>query len=164
MALHARALTALEERACLDACEGVEPRAVWLDRLSLHLLVASLWTPAGPAFPGGAEEAGALEEDEGERLVGEALGALAVVSPSYTRSDSDAWAAALLKGAADPSNMRIAFTLAGAVDVALGYGGGRITTARPDRYFGLPFAELTDGHLMAYAAARVFVDSLTPSR
>jgi len=74
-------------------------------------------------------------------------GPIGVVSPTYNRSDSAAWGERLRAGASHDSNMAETLLLGQAFDWT---GGGE----QPDRYFGAPLADLTDGQLMAYRAAR----------
>lgn len=70
----------------------------------------------------------------------------AVASPTYTRCDTDAWFDVLLAGARHHTNYSTAILLGQSYDWT---GGGE----QPDRYFGVPLADLTDGQVMAYRAA-----------
>jgi hypothetical protein len=113
-----------------------------------EVLALVLQTPQGRAFPSSAALA-RLEEHELDELVMHAFRALADVAPTYARSSAKRWGEKLIEGARHPSNIVEAASLAACVDATL---GGPLP--RPDRYWGQPFAELLDGHWMAFQAAR----------
>jgi hypothetical protein len=125
----------------------------------LALTAACLWTTAGKAFRSASEIAGCLDDRTVLDLTMATMAALDVCSPSYTRSDWKAWELALVNGASDRSNITHAMHMTMCADVTIGFGGS-CTIGRPDRYFGLPVAELTDGHLMAFEAARTAAEKL----
>ncbi len=84
--------------------------------------------------------------------------ALDTVSPTYVLSDVAEWHRVLVAGARHPTNWWTVREMANCVDVSLGPGQA-FAHERPDRYFGLPVRELTDGHLMAYRAARAATET-----
>lgn len=154
--LRVRALSGVEEAIVGDAGDG------WGDAagsvVAGQLVAMALLTPGGPAFAS-AEDVGALDMSEAMRLAVAVRAALDIISPSYSRHDVAAWDAALKTGAKDARNMAAAVALGGCVDYALGFSTGRVTE-RPDRYFGMPLAEMTDGQWMAYRAARAVVQEM----
>jgi hypothetical protein len=142
-ALTVRALKSIEYAEALE--EG-----------PLGPLVACLRLASGePAFGGVADLAG-LRFDEAERLQGAANEALATVSPLYGYANPRSWNVALMKGAAE--NAHEAFALGSSYDTSYGWGVVR-TAPRPDRYFGCPLADLTDGQWLAYWGAREHLDT-----
>lgn len=157
LALSAVALRGAEVEAALERARAAAPGGGHFGRFRLEVLVLSLWAGDAPAF-GSVEEAGALLTGDADALCAEVFDALAVVSPTYARSDVSAWERVLHTGAADPTNVFEALLLGGCIEH--GWGG---LTPRPDLYFGCPLAALTDGQLMAYRAARAVVSDLTSS-
>ena len=129
----------------------VEDAVAVPSRVSLELLVRALHTPEGPAFAT-VEEAGALTDGDAAELTAEAMTALAIVSPTFARSDGPAWEAALRDGARAPGNMRATLALGACEEHGFGF-----STPRPDLYFGRPIGLLTDEQLMAYDVARSIV-------
>ena len=83
----------------------------------------------------------------------DALGAACMAAlglcPLYVLSDVDAWTDVLREGAKSPSVFADAIALGGSIDVA---PTGHVID-RPDRFFGVPFSQLLDGHWMAFRAA-----------
>lgn len=79
---------------------------------------------------------------------------LRVCCPEFGYCKSTVWHLRLLEGAR--MMPRIAFTLGSCVDE-----GMRRTAPRPDRWFGLPLSEITDGQWMAYQAGRAYVAEQT---
>jgi hypothetical protein len=152
--LHVVALRGLDVEAALEAARAASPGGDHIERFTLEVVALSLHTPDGRAFRS-VEEAGALPEDEGRALVAAVLGALAIVSPTFARSDSAAWGRALVEGARTGANINAALALGSCVE----HGWGAVTP-RPDIFFGLPIVDLTDGQLMAFHAAREVVKGL----
>jgi hypothetical protein len=148
--LRVRALSSADEAAVAEAAEG------WGDagpsRAADEFVFRALLTQDGPAFAS-PDEVGALDSTDALSLAKEVRAALDVISPNYARSDVEAWGRALKQGARAGGNWADAIALGGCVDYAFGYGVGRLVE-RPDRYFGCPLADLTDGQWMAYRAAR----------
>lgn len=112
--------------------------------ISPEVIVASLLTVRKQRVFSSVDEIGSLDDDEFQELSSSVFAALAIVSPTYERSDVDRWSKALGDGAEHVSNLREALAIGACRD---DHG------ERPDRYFGLPLADLTDGQLMAYRAA-----------
>ncbi|MGK3981310.1 hypothetical protein WMF38_57465 [Sorangium sp. So ce118] len=156
VALRVRAISSLDEAAIADAAENAGPNAG--SRAAAELLVRALLTDHGPAFASSAD-VGALMDFEAMSLAREVRSVLDVISPTYARSDVGAWAATLKKGAYAGVNWAETLAIGGCVDYAFGFGVGRFTE-RPDRYFGMPLAEMTDGQWMAYRAALDIVEGL----
>jgi hypothetical protein len=156
--LAVRALASLEWGEARDAAEGHADADARIGRLQSELVARALvLTDGTPVFAHAAQVAELLDAPEVAELGGDVLRALAVVGPTYAGSDAAAWASALAKGARDASNLHAAFVLGRCVDVSLG-SGLRAVVSRPDRFFGCPLAELTDGQWMAFRAARRVVE------
>jgi hypothetical protein len=96
-------------------------------------------------------DVGELHDDDAQSLDAEASKALAIVGPTYDRVDWMKWNDRLIQGADKGGALQAGLGIC--VDFALGFGVGR-AIERPDRYWGCPIADLTDGHWMAYRAAR----------
>lgn len=150
--LTVRALRSIEEAEAADAA-GDLPAEARISAAARHLVTRCLYTDGAPVFAS-AEEAGLLTDGEFLALWQHIDPALAVCSPSYQRSDLMAWDKRLQLGAWD--SLPEAMILASCVDMSVGLGGV-CTVERPDRYFGVPVADITDGQRMAYRAAREVV-------
>jgi hypothetical protein len=155
IALHAVALRGAELQGLIDEATHLKAPEARTAHLGLEVMARTLWTAEGPAFRS-ADEAGAFLEGDAALLRGELAAALAIIGPTFARSDTRAWARILRKGAEHRSNIDEALLAASAVD--LGVFGGFVQ--RPDRYFGVALAEITDGQLMAYRAARALLSDL----
>ena len=107
-------------------------------------------------FASGHQLCELLSDTEATDVSAAALGALRIISPSFRACDYDAWLAKLTIGAGHWTSRPQAAALAVCIDVAAGMTT-RITP-RPDRYFGLPMGQLTDGQWLAYRAARQAID------
>jgi hypothetical protein len=156
VALRVRALSGLDEAAIADAAEGAGPSGG--SRAAAELVSRALFTSDGPAFAS-ADDVGVLMDFEAIALARDVRAVLDVISPTYVRCDVGAWAAALKKGAYAAANWAETLALGGCVDCAFGMGFGRMIE-RPDRYFGIPMAEMTDGQWMVYRAALEVVEGL----
>lgn len=98
-----------------------------------------------------------LPEPEFAALRRAVSGALDTISPMYGRADVNAWRATLVEGLKHPSNHVIRRALGGAYDIA---GGARARIIeRPERFFGMPQREMTDGHWILYRAARALFET-----
>jgi hypothetical protein len=97
------------------------------------------------------EELNNLDDTSFDELAEHVVNALRVVSPTYGRCDWQAWETRLKIGADHPRNISDTVLLGASVSE---YG------ERPDLFFGLPLADLTDGHLFAYRAAKRVVEKL----
>jgi hypothetical protein len=156
--IRVRALRAVEQSLASDAGFAVEHDERRAGVIELELLARSVWTPDGPAF-GSAEEVALLDEAQLSALADEALPVLAAIAPTFARCDMEAWKDTLVTGAMHPTNLHEAVVLASCVD----HNSERIL-ARPDRYWGVPFCDLLDGHWMVYRAARTAAERLAPRR
>jgi hypothetical protein len=144
-AFFARALTSLEVCNITDESE-LKHLAIRSAHERARFIAAGLYDDEGPVFYDPAEVLD-LDEDTFLMLSAVVLPALWTISPVYGLIDSEAWVRRLKAGAEHPSNMRLAYRLAMCRD---GWNGA----PRPERYFGLPVCELTDGHWLCYDAAK----------
>ena len=161
LALKVRALRGVEESAAVDDAAHLLTKSARDNAIVAGLVARSLWTKRGKAFanPG---QVGELMPHEMDELGAHVLAALCIVSPTYGAIDQRAWELRLELGARHISNAHQVGMLADCVDVSLGHGI-RYTTPRPDRYFGIPICELTDGHFIAFSAARTVAEARTKS-
>ena len=79
------------------------------------------------------------------------------ISPLRRSCNLDAWHDVLLKGAQHPANLSTAGSIYLSTDTLVA-PRSLVHLSAPDRYFGLPLADLTDGQLMAYEAAKAVFD------
>lgn len=123
---------------------------------SSALIVAeSVYTTTGERVFARESEVGCLTQAEFNGLLGDTLAALDTVGPSLRRIDVRAWETTMAEGArACPFESE---TLAMCVDIAIGFSGHAMVP-RPDRYWGLPFSQLLDGHWLAFWASRKLHD------
>jgi hypothetical protein len=126
------------------------------DERSLSILcglaAACVYVGNEPAF-GSVANVRRLSSGEVAELCADVLRALSQCSPLYAVSDATQWHAVLKNGAMHHRNYTMAARVASCVDVVGGFQKA-YRHQRPDRWFGLPTCELTDGQLMAYDAAR----------
>lgn len=113
------------------------------------MLELALVTPEGRPFADAATYR-QVDADELRRAWGAVSSALNIVAPIRATADMPEWERVLHLGA--QQNGSIAGRIAECLDVSVGFGGV-VRIPRPDRYFGLPICELTDGQLMAFGAA-----------
>lgn len=146
--LRVRALSASDEMAIADVGEArPNTRA---SACASELVRRALLAPGGPAFAS-AEEVDQMPIESVLSLAKAVREALNIISPTYALAEVALWDARLKEGAR--ANWSEAIALGGCSDIAFGFKSGRLTE-RPDRYFGLPLADMTDGQWMAYRAAR----------
>jgi hypothetical protein len=119
----------------------------------VEVLSATVFTRKGRAFAT-AEQAAMLNATEIDTLGKEVLDALHYISPTYQGSDLAAWNIALKEGASHSLNFQEALLMYRSCDRV---GMDATVYERPDRYFGLPMCELTDGQLMVFSAAVQFI-------
>lgn len=150
MELAVRGLTALEDATAGDVDPDM-PAEVRHSEVARRLISAWLLVDGAPALS--AEDVAALTEAEAGALWRAVRAAAAIVSPQYRTADVDAWTTALEAGAKHPSNRAVASIVHFSTELVIGMGGGANVSA-PDRYFGIPYADLTDGQIMAYQAAK----------
>jgi hypothetical protein len=122
-----------------------------------HLIAAALCDQHGAPLLS-YEQSGRMTVGEAQALGGAVIDGLERISPAYWRSNIDAWAAALKRGAQHHTNIGATIQIGQCHDIVSGMSIG--TSARPDRYFGKPVIHLTDGQLMAFAAARAAYSEL----
>lgn len=151
-ALEARGLSSCESARHFDEMDRLtrEKRAVVS---TLDLIAMALLADGRQAFTS-ADQVGALPSRVVDSLGLAVLRALAVCSPLYRATNDAAWERVLRAGAAE--NWRVALALGGCVDE-----GPTRLAERPDRYWGRPLIEITDGQWMAYRASRWFLRQLT---
>lgn len=138
-----RAPLACEVNAALDVAPS--------DAAAAALVAVSLYADGARLF-GSAADVLDLPDVELPALTRDVLSALARIAPMYGRCNEPAWHEALVRGSQHPSNRTAWRALAGSVDIVLG-AKRPIYVERPDRYFGVPLADLTDGQWMAFRAA-----------
>lgn len=155
MALSVRGLTALEDAAAGDV-DPTLPEEVRRSEVARRLIASWLLAGGRPAFAS-AEEVAELTEPEVFGLWRAARAASDIVSPQYRTAHRDAWHDALTAGAKHRTNIALTNTIGFSTDLVVGLGGA-VCVSAPDRYFGVPYAELTDGQLMAYEAAKKVLD------
>ncbi len=145
-----RAIPAMAEQLARDAGHQAAGDVEQLrDKLAAREVLARvLHTPAGLAFPSAAAM-GALDEHELAEIARATYEALADIAPTCARSNGARWREQLVLGARHPSNISEAGALAACVDLT-----HEKILPRPDRYWGIPYIQLLDGHWMAFQAAR----------
>mgnify|MGYP001571680355 FL=1 len=146
-----RALTSLEFCDARDRYPDDELRA---RRMGPELVAMALCDEQGERVFDDCDAVGALDTEDARVLIDAVGAALGTISPLYSVSDSAAWHAALVEGARLHPHAAIA--LGGSLSDA-----GRRVCPRPDRYFGLPLGELTDGQWMAFRAAHAVYTEIT---
>jgi len=151
--LYARALKSLEQAEAFEAGDDIELEQLTVSAITAELISLTVYTPRGRAF-GSSDDVMRLSGNEIGQLGSEVLNVLHAISPTYSRSDTGAWEMALKKGAQDLSNIHEAMSMYRSCD-RVGMDG--TVYERPDRYFGLPICELTDGQLMVFSAATKYV-------
>lgn len=148
--LTAQALTAWEDDAARDVEPGL-PDDVKLNAIVQRLLVGALLADGVPAFES-EDDLRPFDEFEVRAMGAAMFDAFAVVMPSYRRIDETAWSNRLEEGAKHPSNTSVVIAI-GASSLMPGRAGP-LFFPHWDKFFGLPFAEITDGQRLAYNAGR----------
>lgn len=142
--LYARALT---------PCEWAHAR-----RDLKAALLYGLCTDAGQVFET-VSDVGELRSQEAKRLLDAVIAGHAVCAPTYGRIDIAAWEVQLQRGAEQSGS--IAKQWDDCVDVLVGQG--RVAYIdRPERFWGVPVAEVLDGHKMVQAVCRKLLDARRP--
>ncbi|MBU1008450.1 hypothetical protein KKA53_05230 [Candidatus Dependentiae bacterium] len=144
---------AIHSRDMMEALDG--------DSVECHIVAAATHLRDGRRAFDTAEQVGMMLEHEVRALAKDVSEALSVISPVLPMSDLKAWVQTLRKGADE--NPSEAIALGHCYDAALGFGAGRIIP-RPDRFFGLPFRQLTDGQWFLYHACREWMEKHTDKR
>lgn len=157
--LYARGVKGLEYAEAFEAGDDLEVEQLSISTITAALLSITVYTPQGRAFASG-DDVLRLSSSEMAQLGSEVLDALHFISPTYQRSNIEAWSVALREGAAHQSNFQEALAMYKSCDRV---GMDAVAYERPDRYFGLPMCELTDGHLMVFSAAVKFISDAVRS-
>lgn len=133
--------------------EGLPP-SVASESAMAGVVAAALWEPGGPVFSS-PEQASRMPQREWLRLVDASLRALYGVMPSRSFCNErqwGEWTRVLETGARHPTNLSEMVRIHACCDVVVGFAG-RAFLRRPDRYFGLPVADITEGQILAFDAA-----------
>jgi len=141
IALSVRAITWSEEVEVRDFCSEKE------NSLALAYISKCLMADGEQAFSS-YEEASMLNESEISRLEPDVVNALSRICPSFFRSDCEAWLSALYAGAKDFSNIHAVLLASSCLE-----DGMSGSATRPDRFYGMPLLELTEGHVLAFRSA-----------
>lgn len=136
----------LDEAEVYDEAAGM-PAELRGDHIGLGLASLALHDDGERVFRSGEELARLLPQDDADRLVSAVLSQLRVCSPSAKRIDYGEWLKVLMRGARKLPGLAI--PLARCVDGDVVDGA-----PRPDRFFGVPMADLTDGQWLVYRATR----------
>ena len=148
--LFVQGLRAIEDGAVFEGLQQMEPAAVAESTLAARTMAAALVDEEHRPVFRSAAEAKLLDAERFELLKEAVFAGLGIVSPSLTFSDRQSWSARLKEGAKAPFNLSTAALMADTADYLV--GSKVIAVRRPERYFGVPPCELTDGHLMAFWA------------
>jgi hypothetical protein len=144
----ASALHPLDEAEVIDA-HARSPELLRPTLIGADITALALQEGTTRVFADGGELLRVFSERDAVALIKTTLEALEVISPSFRRIDEEAWERRLVEGAKMDSNVEQAIALAACVDGELRHG-----VPRPERYFGLPAGELTDGQRLVFRAAR----------
>jgi len=138
-------LTSTEIEEAFDESEA-EHEAIRQSVLQARLIALSLYDGNTPAFES-IDELLDLHSVMFDKLVVSLAPHLQNVSPTFGRIDSESWVAKLAQGAEHISNIQQAIALSQCKN---GWTGA----AEPDRYYGVPQQQLTDGHWLCVMAAQ----------
>lgn len=132
------------------------PEAAALDG-DADIIAAVLHAGRGRVFASGAdvEQLDGAEFDRLRRAVFVALDACAPVLSLQTQRELRAGASA---------NGSIAWLMFLSADTVIGAMGAVATIERPERYYGVPTCQITDGQLMCYSAAVEYLQELRSSQ
>lgn len=164
--LHVRALTPYEVACALDADapEGL-PKSAAADSSLAGLVAVALWEGPRLAFAS-PDDIGRMPQREWTTLLSASLSALYGVMPSRafcSEGQWKEWEMALDKGAKHGSNATETMRIASCYDVAVGFAG-IARHRRPDRYFGMPVADLTEGQQLAFDTAYNLIETMRQKR
>ena len=147
--LHVVGMRSIEAADLHEGLSEIEIREIRGYESAARVIALCAHTRKGRAFTS-AEEVMMLSSLEVNELGWEITRALQYCSPTFRRSDTKAWSLALREGAEHMSNFYESLTMYRSCD-RVGMDG--VISERPDRYFGIPMCELTDGQLMVFSAA-----------
>jgi len=137
-------LTSIEIEEAFDESDS-EAKVIRDSIVQARLIVLSLHEGDIPVF-GSLGEIMDLHTVDFNLLASAVVQPLLDVSPTFGRIDSEAWIETLAIGAEHISNVQQAVSLAQCKN---GWTGA----PEPDRYYGLPQQQLTDGHWLCVMAA-----------
>ena len=149
--LSVRGLRGAELHEATDAAGDLDVEAIRSDATAAGIIAASLLAQGEPVFASAGDVLD-LDESTFYGVRNAVLDALGIVSPIYSVSPHGLWLERLAKGAQHSSNHATASAMVSAHDVLL--GAKAFFIERPHQFFGMPLADLTDGQLMAFRAAR----------
>lgn len=153
--LSVRALLSSEVRTAIDEASDLPPHSQ-ASAIALAITTRALLADGEPLFAS-PDELADLPIDEADRLCVATMTALETISPIIGQCDRVAWHISLCEGAKDPSNRVASEALGDAYDIAMTVKHARMLD-KPELYFGLPRAQLTDGHWLCYHAARAVLE------
>ncbi len=156
--LAVRSLRGVEDAECYTLGVAHEIPELRNDDIGRRLVVAALCKLSGDPLTT-YEDLGGLPSAELSTLAAVVSGALDGISPTHWRCNVTEWIRVLSKGALHVTNRPEVLAIVHCGDVAIGYSGGN-RTPRPDRYFGMPVSDLTDGQRMAIEAAHEAYEEL----
>jgi len=120
-----------------------------LERQQRDAVIARVvWCDGAPAWP--TPDAFDAPEEVAEEIWRGVVDALSRCSPVYGRCDSVRWEARLRAGARHVSNWQLT---RGILDSATHIALTDQWVGQPDRFYGRPMCDLTDGQLLAFDAA-----------
>lgn len=105
------------------------------------------------------EEIFKLHKEEVDAIYSEVSVALSEISPLYASIDHVEWMKVLKEGALHQTNVSTTWSMSECVDI-VAVGDSTIKLSRPERYYGIPPVELSDGQRLAFSAAREAIDEL----
>lgn len=150
VALFVRALTGKEDAAAFTSSWD-EPEEIQNGVAARNLVTVALCdAQARPMLD--YDHTGQLDERELYQLALAVMGGLNIVSPVFWRCAIDAWRAKLRSGAQHFTNVADMMTMAESGEPTYDLGTRQW---RPDRYYGAPLCDLTDGQILAYDAAQL---------
>jgi len=145
--LYVEAMTGHELEELLPIGEDMTSKQdVVLDELVVRCLHNA---DGSPAFAS-VEQFGLAPHEDALRISNATLEALGVMSPIYGRSDLRAWEVVLREGSQHPSNHALR---RGIIESASHLAMTAHFMPQPDRFFGMPLGQLTDGQWMGFATA-----------
>ena len=127
--------------------------------MAVGIVCAALMADGERAFSC-PEEIFRLHKEEVSAIYSEVSLALSEISPLYASIDHVEWTRVLKEGALHRTNIATAWLMAECVDI-VALGDSPIKLSRPDRYYGIPLVEMTDGQRLAFSAAREAIDELS---
>jgi hypothetical protein len=117
--------------------------------MMVEIAAACLHQNDEQAVPDGETLASLLDDVEIGRLCRSVTDALDIIGPWIPYSSHGDWVERLAIGAMHPTNIIRAQALSSSID-----SGFTHTVPRPDRFFGVPLDDVTEGQWMAFRAAR----------